>query len=156
MTCNCYSCRSRLEVFMFSSLNYDITVKPSLFAQTFFELSQVDSEEQAKRSFGAIPTSHRDASRKEILSSTYFEYLKDIFPKTEVNWDQILKMYEDDLREKAARKTTNHYQSLSQPKLHPEKDIDSQSIVLERKFFNLVKAKSDSLFEPKIIPAVIM
>eukprot|EP00834_Sanchytrium_tribonematis_P007793 NODE_767_length_4055_cov_0.722952.p4 type:complete len:142 gc:universal NODE_767_length_4055_cov_0.722952:1044-1469(+) len=141
---------------MFSSLHYDITVKPSLFAQTFFELSQIDSEEQAKRSFGAIPISHRDASRREILSSTYCDYLKDMFPKTEVNWDQLVTMYENDLRERAARNIVAG--SLSQPKLEQEEEdvVDSQSVVLQRKWIKLIKAKSDSLFEPRIVPAVIM
>eukprot|EP00835_Amoeboradix_gromovi_P002538 NODE_146_length_17563_cov_0.253321.p8 type:complete len:145 gc:universal NODE_146_length_17563_cov_0.253321:15494-15060(-) len=144
---------------MFSSLNYDITVRPSVFAQTFFELSKEDAEEQGKRSFGAIPVSLRDANRKEILSSTYYDYLKDrMAPKTVVNFEQMMNMYEHDLRERAARKTRAG--SLAEPTLEAPNDddtwIDSQSVVLERKWDKFVKAKSDSLFEPKIIPAVIM
>ena len=126
-----------------------------MFAQTFFELSKDDAEEQGKRSFGAIPVSHRDANRKEILSSTYCDYLKDQFPKTEVNFEQLITMYEDDLRERSARKTRSG--ALSEPKLQDDNGmVHSQSVVLERKWFKFIKAKSDSLFEPRIIPAVIM
>ena len=80
---------------MYDCLNYDITVKPSLFTQAYFELEF----ENIQRSFGAFPLTKRDACKRKILSDSWDNDA--VYTSTEVDMEQIAIQYESHLQDKA-------------------------------------------------------